>query len=144
LFHRLFSGSCHECLADKRNFRFCWLAGSLPSHAKNIDLFLQFVDGRMRTDDPPISDSCRPLHRRVGVCCDPYWRARLLQRLGINGHICDLEFLALIADMIFRPEPFDDLNTLDEAPKSLFFRKLEGVEFLGAIAETKGSERLAI
>src|SRR5262249_28842602 len=109
--HRFFAASSYESFANNRNVRPSLLPGGSPRLAEKAHLALQLFDGGMRPNDPSISYSRSSLDGCVGVRGDPYRWARLLQRLWIDAHIFNLEFLAFIGNMIFCPEPFYDLDT---------------------------------
>src|SRR6202043_4023524 len=86
-------------------------------------------------DQPGIADPRRPLHRRIHHAADPDRRAARPNRPQADTEIVDLEYLAVIGDTVFWPEPPHDLDAFGQALCAFRERNIEGIELVFAIAD---------
>src|SRR6266851_5266022 len=95
----------------------------------------------MRVDEPCVSEAAGPRDRRVGVGGYPYWRMRLLYRPNRAGGVVELEEPSLESNVVFGPEPFDEIERFDH-PADLVARvDAEPFKFDFAITESDAEDQ---
>src|SRR5216684_6167304 len=67
----------------------------------------------MRVDEPCVSEATGARDRRVGLGGYPYWRMRLLYRPNRARGVVELEEPSLESNVVFGPEPFDEIERFD-------------------------------
>src|SRR5207237_741961 len=85
----------NKSFSDDRQIRLSGFRRGAPGFTAEIDLPFQFIDRRVRADDPAVADFRGPLYSRIGICRDPNGRSWFLRWFRIQGDIFYLEFFPL-------------------------------------------------
>ncbi len=95
----------------------------------------------MRVDEPCVAEAAGTRDRRVGIGGYPDWRMRLLYRPNRARGVVELEEPALESNVVFGPEPSDEVERFDH-PADLVARvDAEPLELDFAITESDAEDQ---
>jgi hypothetical protein len=100
-------------------------------------------DRRVRVYKPTVAETGRAADRSIVIGGKPDRRVGMLDRPARHRDVGQFADVVFKADIVFGPQPLDDIQTLFETAHALAARHAEGVELDIAIAQPDTKDEIA-
>src|SRR5262245_42127773 len=115
-----------------------------PGGPEKLELARERREGLVRVHQPVVPEPCRPFDAGVAVGGEPDRRPRVLEWPHRDPHAAQAEVAALVGDGLAMPEPFDELQALDQTADALLRVVAERRVFHVAVAEASAEDQAPV